>query len=184
LPLELPELRKIKLILSTTNKEPFWLLQKCSTWSKLLRTTALVQRFVFNCKAKRLNLERCNGFISVDEMNKARCFCLMQAQSESMSSEITDLRSGKMVHRGSCLKALNPFIDDQGLVRVEGRLAYAPGQYNTKHPIVLPSRSLITKLIFHYEHIRLMHAGPGITCPRSIKLLANPGQTTCNTNCS
>jgi len=24
LPLELPELRKIKLILSTTNKEPFW----------------------------------------------------------------------------------------------------------------------------------------------------------------
>lgn len=53
LPLELPELRKIKLILSTTNKEPFWLLQKCSTWSKLLRTTALVQRFVSNCKAKQ-----------------------------------------------------------------------------------------------------------------------------------
>jgi hypothetical protein len=84
LPVELPELRKIKLILSTTNKEPFWLLQECSTWSKLLRTTALVQRFVSNCKAKRLNHERYNGFISVDEMNKARCFWLMQAQSESI----------------------------------------------------------------------------------------------------
>ncbi|CAI6373963.1 unnamed protein product [Macrosiphum euphorbiae] len=160
LPSEIPEIRKVKLILATTNKEPFWLLKKYSTWSKLLRTTALVQRFVSNCKAKQLNHERCNGFISVDEMNKARSFWLMQAQSESMSNEIADLRSGKMVHRGSCLKALNPFIDDQGLVRVGGRLAYAPGQYNTKHPIVLPSKSLITKLIFNYEHIRLMHAGP------------------------
>ncbi|XP_016659690.1 uncharacterized protein LOC107883680 [Acyrthosiphon pisum] len=160
LPSEIPEIRKVKLILATTNKEPFWLLKKYSTWSKLLRTTALVQRFVSNCKAKQLNHERSNGFISVDEMNKARSFWLMQAQSESMSNEIADLRSGKMVHRGSCLKALNPFIDDQGLVRVGGRLAYAPGQYNTRHPIVLPSKSLITKLIFNYEHIRLMHAGP------------------------
>ncbi|XP_060845431.1 uncharacterized protein LOC132925016 [Rhopalosiphum padi] len=65
-------------------------------------------------------------------MNKARYFWLMQAQTESMSNEITDLRFGKMVHRGSCFKALNPFIDNQGT--------------------------------------------PGITCPRSIKLLANPGQ--------
>jgi len=84
----------------------------------------------------------------------------MQVQSESMSNEIADLRSGKMVHSGSCLMALDPFIDDQGLVRVGGRLAYAPVQYNTKHPIVLPSKSLITKLIFNYEHIRLMYAGP------------------------
>jgi len=76
LPSELPELRKVKLILSVTNKEPFWLLQKFSTWSKLLRTTALIQRFVFNCKAKRLHHKKCNGFISVDEMNKARYFWL------------------------------------------------------------------------------------------------------------
>jgi len=69
-PLELPELLKIKLILATTNKEPFWLWQKCSTWPKLLGTTALVQRFASNCKAKRFNRERSNGFISVNEMNK------------------------------------------------------------------------------------------------------------------
>ncbi|CAI6362765.1 unnamed protein product [Macrosiphum euphorbiae] len=30
----------------------------------------------------------------------------------------------------------------------------------TDSTIVLPSKSLITKLIFNYEHIRLMHAGP------------------------
>jgi len=103
-------------------------------------------------QSQRLNNEWCNGLISVYEMNKAKSFWLMQAQSESMSNEIADLRSSKMVHRGSCLKAINPFIDNQGLVRVGGRLAYAPGQYNTKHPIVLPSKSLITKLIFNYEH--------------------------------
>lgn len=104
LPSELPELRKVKLILNATNKEPFWLLQKFSSWSKLLRTTALVQRFIFNCKAKKLDHEKYIGFISVDKMNKARHFWLIKTQSDTLSKEMLDLRAGKMVHRSSCLK--------------------------------------------------------------------------------
>jgi len=84
----------------------------------------------------------------------------MKAQSDALSKELSDLHAGKMVHRSSCLKTLNPFIDDQGLIRVGGRLNYASGLHNFKHPIVLPSKSLVSNLIFKYEHIRLMHAGP------------------------
>lgn len=77
-----------------------------------------------------------------------------------MSQELFELRSGKLVHRSSCLKALSPFIDSQGSLRVGRRLANAPVDKSFKHPIVLPARSLVSRLIFKYEHIRLMHSGP------------------------
>lgn len=41
-----------------------------------------------------------------------------------------------------------------------GRLAYAPISINKKFPIVLPSSSSFTRLLFKFEHVRLLHAGP------------------------
>ncbi|XP_076660689.1 uncharacterized protein LOC143364062 [Halictus rubicundus] len=48
---------------------------------------------------------------------------------------------------------------DGGLLRVGGRLSNAPIDYDQKHPIILPSKHLLTDLIVNHEHHRLMHAG-------------------------
>jgi hypothetical protein len=56
--------------------------------------------------------------------------------------------------------ALNPFMDNDVLVRVGGRLANADIDFNSKCPIVLPSKGNVTQLIFEYEHKRLLHIGP------------------------
>ncbi|XP_047545909.1 uncharacterized protein LOC125077861 [Vanessa atalanta] len=45
-------------------------------------------------------------------------------------------------------------------MRVGGRLDNANFIYNKKHPIILQSAHEFTKLLFDYEHRRLMHAGP------------------------
>lgn len=101
------------------------------------------------------------GIISLYEMSKARCYWLTQAQFESMPQELFDLRcSGKLVQCSSCLKALSPFIDSQGLLRVGGKIADPPVDNSIKHPIVLPAKSLVLRHIFKYKHIRLIHAGP------------------------
>ncbi|XP_026464695.1 uncharacterized protein LOC113367289 [Ctenocephalides felis] len=50
------------------------------------------------------------------------------------------------------------FVDTRGLLRVGGRL----GQsliYSQKHPIILPRRHYITRLLLRQEHVRLLHAG-------------------------
>jgi len=102
LPSDLPEVRTIKLALVAT-------------------AVRLVQ-FLSNCKAKISNKERLVGFISMEEINSAKTYWIARSQSESFPNELSSLKSGRLVHRGSCLKTLSPFIDDQGLILVGGRL--------------------------------------------------------------
>lgn len=45
-------------------------------------------------------------------------------------------------------------------MRVGGRLSHSSYDYDKKHQIILNSSSHLTRLIFNYEHIRHMHAGP------------------------
>lgn len=59
------------------------------------------------------------------------------------------------------LLKLHPFLDDNGILRVGGRLTYADLlTFNQKHPILLPSKNRIVQLLLKREHIRLCHAGP------------------------
>lgn len=80
-------------------------------------------------------------------------------KGHAFSDKLMCLKSGMLVRRGSALTSLSPFIDQHGLIRVGGRLANASLQYNQRHPIVLPSRDLVSQLIFCYEHRCLLHPG-------------------------
>jgi len=129
LPLNMPEVRTIKLALAAkTIDVDMWISKR---YSSLLRITALVQRFLHNRRSSLSNTERKFGFISLDEMNRARIFGTARSQAESFSNEVSPLKSDRLVHRGSCLRALSPFIDNQGLIRVGGRLNNAEVPYNT-----------------------------------------------------
>lgn len=54
----------------------------------------------------------------------------------------------------------NAFLNENNLMRVEGRLIDSFYTYNIKHPILLQSTYRFTKLIFEFEHTKCMHAGP------------------------
>ncbi|KAJ8966226.1 hypothetical protein NQ317_001189, partial [Molorchus minor] len=76
-------------------------------------------------------------------------------------SKETDL----LPNKGNCtelkdnrLRLLNPFLDDDCLLRVRGRLRYSPIQTNQRHPYILSDKCHVTKLIIVYEHERLFHA--------------------------
>ncbi|XP_025192641.1 uncharacterized protein LOC112592702 [Melanaphis sacchari] len=158
----LPELRTVKLVLTASDGSSPWLLEKYSSWSKLLRVTALVQRFINNCKLSHLkNREKCTiGFLSITETAQAERLWVGKAQVNAFEDELSRLKANKMVRRSSALIRLSPFIDKHGLIRVGGRLMNASISHDSKYPILLPSKSIVTKLIFNYEHRRLMHAGP------------------------
>ncbi|KAL4134679.1 hypothetical protein QTP88_000194 [Uroleucon formosanum] len=136
------------------------MLNRYSKYMQLIRITALVIRFVQNCKLSKQQCERVIGSLSVHELNVSREFWIRNIQIEACCSELKNLKSNLSVHRSSCLVKLNPFIDPNGILRVGGRLANAPIKYNTKFPIVLPPSSTFTRLLFKYEHLRLLHAGP------------------------
>ncbi|CAI6368824.1 unnamed protein product [Macrosiphum euphorbiae] len=161
LPSEIPEVRPVKLVLATTHSSDSWLLNKYSSYMQLIRITALVQRFVHNCTIQRKLIDqRTTGALTVQDLKASREFWIRKIQAEAYPSELKALNSNLPIHRSSCLLKLNPFVDGTGILRVGGRLAYAPIHDNTKFPVVLPPSSTFTRLFFKYEHLRLLHVGP------------------------
>lgn len=58
------------------------------------------------------------------------------------------------------MRYLNPFIDKEGLIRVDGRLNHASVSFSQMHPIVLPTNIRLVRMIFKEEHQSLIHIGP------------------------
>lgn len=61
--------------------------------------------------------------------------------------------------KSNTIKQLNPFLDENGLVRVGGRLENAKIPFTQKHPLLLPAKHYVTRLILRYHHEILLHVG-------------------------
>ena len=62
--------------------------------------------------------------------------------------------------KSSPLKALNPFIGEDGLIRVGSRLLHSNLEYDAKFPVILPKESRHTEDLIRDEHLSQHHAGP------------------------
>jgi hypothetical protein len=51
-------------------------------------------------------------------------------------------------------------VDQEGLLRVGGRLQQSSLPYDAIHQLILPSNHHFTRLVVSAEHTRLLHAGP------------------------
>ena len=71
-------------------------------------------------------------------------------------------QNAKLAKQSSLFK-LDPFVDEQGLMRVGGRLESSTLPYEVKHPIILPSRSQVTEMIIDHFHKKVKHQGKGMT---------------------
>lgn len=152
---DLPELKRIKSFLGTqTDQFP---IEKFSNFIHLKRVTAYCLRFSFNCKNRQ---NRKVSSLTTSELNYS-LHCLIRAsQSQTFAGEIHELKTKTKITSKSHILGLNPFLDDQGILRVGGRLQLSKFDYNKKHPILLSAKHTFTKLLFMHEHTRLMHAGP------------------------
>lgn len=151
----LPELKKVKVFISNQGEQfPF---ERFSNFIRLKRVTAFCMRFSFNCKH---NQNRRVGPLTTDELHYSLQCLLKAAQRQCFSNEIYELNGKTQATSKKNLLGLNPFLDSQGILRVGGRLQLSKFDYSKKHPVLLSSKHTLTKLIFKYEHIRLMHAGP------------------------
>ncbi|XP_041985249.1 uncharacterized protein LOC121737656 isoform X1 [Aricia agestis] len=132
------------------------LINKKSNYTKLIRIFAYILRFIHNCQNKN-KLTNC---LSTTELGKAENCILLLAQQSMFPDEYFTLKSGKPLYNKSRLCSLSPFIDSNNLLRVGGRLNNSFYAYDVKHPILLCSKHHVTQIIFHKEHINLLHAGP------------------------
>ena len=81
------------------------------------------------------------------------------AQRQAFRDGYAALSSGKPIPKKSQLITLNPCIDDDGVIRSDGRLKFANFlPYDTRFPIILPRGHWVTKLIVKNYHERGNHA--------------------------
>ncbi|GFX32018.1 integrase catalytic domain-containing protein [Trichonephila clavipes] len=97
---------------------------------KLIRIFSFIFRFINNIKAK----ESCNKekYLNADEVKRSTEFLAKIAQLSEFKAEIDALKKGKGVSKTSKLKALDPFLDENSLLRVGGRLCNADLPFEAK----------------------------------------------------
>ncbi|GFU98563.1 integrase catalytic domain-containing protein [Trichonephila clavipes] len=125
---------------------------------KLIRIFSFIFRFINNIKAK----ESCNKekYLIADEVKRSTEFLAKIAQLSEFKAEIDALKKVKVFQKHtSKLKALDPFLDENSLLRVGGRLCNADLPFEAKHQIIIPSKHKFTKLLFEHMHKKFFHIG-------------------------
>lgn len=172
----LPELKSQSFNLVSISPCDIIQFHRYSSFSKLKRVWAFVLRFSLNIRSsyyERIDSNndvpigpsmRQTGLLSVSELNASQRFIVRCAQMQSFT-ELYECLINKLpikinAKEMSYISGLNVFLDDQGLIRVGGRLYNSTSfDYNKKHPILLSSKHYLSELLVRYEHLRLLHAG-------------------------
>lgn len=128
-----------------------------SDWKRLTRIQSWVTRFIINCR-KQPN-ERRNGELSPEELMSTEKQLIRKSQNENFGNEIAMLKKGQQVQVSSKIRELNPKLDEDEILRCDGRLQYAEYlPYETRYPTILPRRSKITALIVKKYHEDANHS--------------------------
>ena len=156
--------------------------------TKLVKTLAFAVRglraFLLRCKQKYrkplppLLRQSHKGeqprMVEPDEADVMNTVLLKHHQAWNFAKEIEDLKRStskhKSVHQNSRVRNLDPFLDDEGVLRIGGRMHKMKGPMEILHPILLDAAKpkklqagdYVSKLIMQ-QHIRNYHAGPSHT---------------------
>lgn len=135
-------------------EENFNLLERFSSFEKLINVTAYILRFIRNCKTK---CKHGGSNISVSERRNAILCLTRRVQNEHYEQEISDIRKNKPIKNS--LRRLNLFYGNDNLLRVGGRIGASELPYNARHPILLPGKGRFTELLVTHYHKVYCHVG-------------------------
>ncbi|XP_055385902.1 uncharacterized protein LOC129614944 [Condylostylus longicornis] len=127
-----------------------------SSFTKLINVTSYIKRFIAKVTKRSLS---CNTFIYI--------------QHKHFLQEVTQLRKKKLIHANSRLTRLNPFLDQNGILRMGSRLRHADLNYDEKFPIILPDRSHFVRLLLEKIHRETLHGGAQLMLNHLKKILGN-----------
>ncbi|XP_017485298.1 PREDICTED: uncharacterized protein LOC108373869 isoform X2 [Rhagoletis zephyria] len=151
-----PEVRRIEA-LHTTEEEPD-ILDRFSSFPRALRVLTHVFRFIRTLKTRTSHIIVHPLPLAHDDFRNTKVQLIALTQSRYFSNEKRNLLASKPIDKRSPLLTLNPFLDKDGLLRVNGRLAHSTLSYNERHPIIIPEKSRYAALFLRFLHELLLHA--------------------------
>ena len=88
---------------------------------------------------------------------------IQNVQREAYEQEISCLNNSDGLPKTSPLLKLNPIVDNDGLIRVGGRLRRASMNYEESPPLILPSSHHVSSLLTKNYHEKVQHQGRHFT---------------------
>jgi hypothetical protein len=150
------ETRRIILLIATAEDALDRLMINCSSLSRIKIIIAHLLRFVHNCRVSS-NSNRRFGPISLDEQTTAMNVLIKHTQRSAFEDTIRKLENTQQCAKP--IQRLAPFLDQNGIIRVGGRLSNSQLSFNAKHPALLPHSHLFTQLVIEHTHIVHLHPG-------------------------
>ncbi|XP_062698985.1 uncharacterized protein LOC134284259 [Aedes albopictus] len=135
-----------------------------SKWERLLRAIAYVHRFVTNCRQQHNKQQLVAGCLTKEELQKAELSLWRVTQAIAYPDEIAVLKQRlsnpkKEIEKTSPVYKLSPYLDEQGVMRMDSRIGTAPFiSYDFKFPVILPRNHPSTLLLINWYHRRYLHA--------------------------
>lgn len=168
--IELRNSRKIVLNISVSER----LIQRFSSFQKARRVIAYCLKFIDGIKLKKQNRKQLltreqieciykSEQLEIEDLIRAKNVIIRVSQQAVYAKEVYELKSFGSVGRKSTLKSLYPFIDDQGLLRIGGRISQSNFSYDKKHPIIIPYGDHLVNLIIREAHYKALHGGNQLT---------------------
>lgn len=153
---ELPEMKSSNVcVVNILNVDDLPLFKRFSSFRKLQRVLAYVQRFIRNCREKVVKNRVFDPLPTITELRMALHTIVMLVQHEALFNEIQRVENNEPCKK---IGMLGPFLQD-GVLRVGGRLQHSRLPMQMKHQYILPKHP-ITDLIIRAYHEENLHVGP------------------------
>lgn len=123
---------KVARVLTTDSTNQLSLIDRLSDFSSWSRATRAIARHL-----RWINKDKSNHLATVIERKKAECVIVKALQRETYKDEIKTISQGKNVPQNNELYALDPFIGEDGVLKVGGRLGNSSSPYAFRHPMVI-----------------------------------------------
>ncbi|CAG9126303.1 unnamed protein product [Plutella xylostella] len=161
------EIKKIKQVNVTqqyNNDVINKVIKHFSSLKKVVRSIAWLKRFVQYLSNKHHKKQQIwKPYLSISELRISKIIIIKHTQQAEYSKEIDKLQSGQSISGKSKLLCLTPLLDEEGILRVGGRLKHANMHPDMKHPIIIPEKCRLSELIIDQTHKLTFHGGPKMT---------------------
>ncbi|XP_071055074.1 uncharacterized protein [Onthophagus taurus] len=145
-----PEEVRASLQVTTDLSIITYLLTRFSSLPKIICIVAYLLRF--SSKLRHYEI-----IPSPDECHASLLKLIKMVQEESFPQVIGCLKANRLIPKS--YRKLSLFLDDQHLIRVGGRLRRSQLDFQTCHPLLLPSKHRLTELIIENAHKISLHSG-------------------------
>ena len=132
-----------------------------SSWEKLVQVTARIMTFKNKLlhKIHYKTLPQNSTNLTRHELKTSELEILRLSQKESFSEDLCQLAKNKRLTNHSKLISLNPYLDTNNLMKVNGRVKFTEIILNNSDQVILSKNHTVSKLIISHYHKLTLHSG-------------------------